>query len=159
MVGEFPSLQGVMGRQYAKLSGEPAEVAEALFTHYLPRHADDDLPPDRVGALVGLADRLDTICGCFGVGLKPHGHRRPLRFEAPCPGRHPHLRCQGLHLIWWTPLRPPWSYYRAIIADQGGNGPAEVLDFFQTRFHHLLLVEGSNHETITAVLARAYMMW
>ena len=45
MVGEFPSLQGVMGRQYAQLSGEPPEVAEALFTHYLPRHADDELPP------------------------------------------------------------------------------------------------------------------
>ena len=77
MVGEFPSLQGVMGRQYALLNGEPPEVAEALFTHYLPRHADDELPQDKVGALVGLADRLDTICGCFGVGLSPTGTADP----------------------------------------------------------------------------------
>ena len=77
MVGEFPSLQGVMGRQYARLFGEPPEVAEALFTHYLPRHADDELPQDKVGALVGLADRLDTICGCFGVGLSPTGTADP----------------------------------------------------------------------------------
>ena len=95
MVGEFPSLQGVMGRQYARLFGEPPEVAEALFTHYLPRHADDELPPDKVGALVGMADRLDTICGCFGVGLEPHRRRRPLRLKAPCPGRHPHLAEPG----------------------------------------------------------------
>ena len=90
MVGEFPSLQGVMGRQYALLNGEPPEVAEALFTHYLPRHADDELPQDRVGALVGLADRLDTICGCFGVGLSPTGTADPYGLQAPCPGRHPH---------------------------------------------------------------------
>ena len=48
-------------------------MAAALFSHYLPRHADDILPPDLIGSLIGLADRLDTICGFFGVGLKPTG--------------------------------------------------------------------------------------
>ncbi len=90
MVGEFPSLQGVMGEKYSRLFGEDPEVAAAIFTHYLPRHADDMLPGDLVGALVGLADRLDTICGCFGVGLSPTGTRRPVRPAPPRPGRHPH---------------------------------------------------------------------
>ena len=90
MVGEFPSLQGVMGEKYSRLFGEDPEVAAAIFTHYLPRHADDMLPGDLVGALVGLGDRLDTICGCFGVGLSPTGRRRPVRPAPPRPGRHPH---------------------------------------------------------------------
>ncbi len=162
MVGEFPSLQGVMGRIYAELSGEPPEVAEALFTHYLPRHADDDLPPDMIGALVGLADRLDTICGCFGVGLEPHGHRRPLWPEAPCPGRHPHpAQPAGCT---WTSGRQSWlsprTSSRARSAATSEETALEVLDFFQTRLQHLLLAEGFDHETITAVLGhRAAGMW
>src|SRR5574337_32268 len=70
MVKEFPSLQGVMGREYAQLSGEPAAVAQAIEEHYLPRFAGDRLPGSLVGALVGLADRLDSICGCFGIDRK-----------------------------------------------------------------------------------------
>ncbi|MGP7987187.1 MAG: glycine--tRNA ligase subunit beta, partial [Desulfobaccales bacterium] len=73
MVGEFPSLQGVMGEKYSLLEGEDPKVATAVFSHYLPRHAEDILPPDLIGSLIGLADRLDTICGFFGVGLKPTG--------------------------------------------------------------------------------------
>ena len=98
MVGEFPSLQGVMGRQYALLNGESPEVAEALFTHYLPRHADDELPQDKVGALVGLADRLDTICGCFGVGLSPTGTADPYGLRRHALAVIRILRSQQLHL-------------------------------------------------------------
>ncbi|MDD2901118.1 MAG: glycine--tRNA ligase subunit beta, partial [Syntrophales bacterium] len=98
MVGEFPSLQGVMGRQYARLSGEPPAVAEAIFTHYLPRHAGDLLPPDLTGALVSLADRLDTICGCFGVGLIPTGAADPYGLRRHALAVIHILRDQGLHL-------------------------------------------------------------
>jgi glycyl-tRNA synthetase beta chain len=73
MVGEFPELQGVMGREYALASGEPAAVALAIFEHYLPRNAADGFPTEDPGALVGLADRLDTIVGLFGIGKKPTG--------------------------------------------------------------------------------------
>jgi glycyl-tRNA synthetase beta chain len=73
MVGEFPELQGVMGREYALASGEPEDVALAIFEHYLPRGASDGLPTQDPGALIGLADRLDSLCGLFGIGKKPTG--------------------------------------------------------------------------------------
>lgn len=73
MVGEFPELQGVMGREYAKHSGETPEVALAIFEHYLPRGAFDRLPSGDTGALIGLADRLDSLSGLFSIGKKPTG--------------------------------------------------------------------------------------
>ena len=73
MVGEFPELQGHMGRLYALDAGESAEVAAAIEEHYQPAFADDDAPASLEGAAVALADRLDTLVGCFGVGMKPKG--------------------------------------------------------------------------------------
>jgi glycyl-tRNA synthetase beta chain len=153
MVGEFPSLQGVMGRQYARLSGEPPEVAEALFTHYLPRHADDDLPPDRVGALVGLGDRLDTICGCFGVGLSPTGTADPYGLRRHALAVIRILRGQELHLDLVDAVVAALELLKGKISRATEETAIEVLDFFQTRLQHLLLAEGFDHETITAVLA------
>jgi glycyl-tRNA synthetase beta chain len=153
MVGEFPSLQGMMGRQYARLSGEAPAVAEALFTHYLPRHADDDLPPDRVGALVGLADRLDTICGCFGVGLSPTGTADPYGLRRHALAVIRILRSQELHLDLVSTVAVALDLLKDKISRAMEDTALEVLDFFQTRLQHLLLVEGLDHETITAVLA------
>jgi glycyl-tRNA synthetase beta chain len=73
MVGEFPELQGVMGREYALHDGEPKDVALAIFEHYLPRGAGDGLPTQHAGALIGLADRLDSLAGLFGIGKRPTG--------------------------------------------------------------------------------------
>jgi glycyl-tRNA synthetase beta chain len=77
MVGEFPDLQGVMGRVYAQHDGEPAEVAEAIFEHYLPRGAEEKLPRTDTGALLGMADRLDLLVGVFGIGKEPSGTADP----------------------------------------------------------------------------------
>jgi glycyl-tRNA synthetase beta chain len=77
MVGEFPELQGVMGQKYALHSGEPEAVATAIFEHYLPRGAHDTLPQTRVGQVVGLADRLDTLVGIFSIGQLPSGSSDP----------------------------------------------------------------------------------
>ncbi|BAY10343.1 glycine--tRNA ligase subunit beta [Calothrix sp. NIES-2098] len=77
MVYEFPELQGVMGENYASASGEAAEVARAIFEHYLPRGADDILPETLTGQVVGLADRLDTLVSIFGLGLIPSGSSDP----------------------------------------------------------------------------------
>lgn len=86
MVGEFPDLQGVMGREYALASGEPADVAEAIFEHYLPRGQGDRLPASNVGAVVGLADRMDTIVGIFGIGKPPTGTADPFGLRRACLG-------------------------------------------------------------------------
>ena len=77
MVGEFPELQGVMGRVYAQNDGEPKEVAEAIFEHYLPRGAEEKLPRTDTGALLGMADRLDLLAGVFGIGKEPSGTADP----------------------------------------------------------------------------------
>lgn len=77
MVGEFPELQGTMGRYYASSDGEPAAVAEAIGEHYLPRFAGDVLPASIDGQLLALADKLDTLAGIFVIGKKPSGNRDP----------------------------------------------------------------------------------
>jgi glycyl-tRNA synthetase beta chain len=153
MVGEFPSLQGVMGEKYSLLTGESPEVATAIFSHYLPRHADDLLPPDLVGSLIGIADRLDTICGFFGVGLKPTGtadqyglrrHALAIINIIDAKGFRLDLReaiCQSLELLRDKLSRAP------------GEVLADVLDFFKTRLHNRLLGEGLEFETVAAVLA------
>ncbi len=77
MVFEFPELQGIMGGYYAEHSGDSAEVAQAIKEHYQPAFAGDDVPSTPVGAVVALADKLDTIVGCIGVGLIPSGSEDP----------------------------------------------------------------------------------
>jgi glycyl-tRNA synthetase beta chain len=77
MVGEFPELQGVMGRYYATADGEPDEVCTAIDEHYLPRGAGGDLPGTGAGVAVALADRLDTLAGIFAIGQKPSGTKDP----------------------------------------------------------------------------------
>ncbi len=153
MVGEFPSLQGVMGRVYAKNAGEPEEVAIAIFSHYLPRHADDDLAEDLAGVLVSLADRLDTICGLFGVGLTPTGAADPYGLRRHALAIIRILRHHRVH------LDLPEAVWRSLelLKDKISRSPEdtalEVLDFLQTRLQHLLLGEGFDNETVAAVLA------
>ena len=77
MVGEFPELQGIMGRYYATADGEPAEVAAAIDEHYMPRGAGGALPATGSGTAVALADKLDTLAGIFAIGQKPSGTKDP----------------------------------------------------------------------------------
>jgi len=77
MVGEFPELQGVMGRYYALADGRSAEIAEAIREHYLPRGAGDELPATKTGMALALADKIDTIAGVFAIDQKPTGAKDP----------------------------------------------------------------------------------
>ncbi|MDO8885833.1 glycine--tRNA ligase subunit beta [Candidatus Oleimmundimicrobium sp.] len=86
MVIEFPDLQGVMGREYAALSGENKEVAEGIFEHYLPRYSGDILPKTDVGKIVSIADKIDTIVGCFSVGFLPTGSEDPYALRRQAQG-------------------------------------------------------------------------
>lgn len=86
MVGEFPELQGIMGRYYALADGEPKAVATAVESHYLPRHAGDTLPEDAAGQALALADRLDTLVGVFAAGQKPKGGKDPFALRRAALG-------------------------------------------------------------------------
>lgn len=86
MVGEFPELQGVMGRYYARHDGEPAEVAEAIAEQYLPRGAGDVLPQTATGKALAIAEKLDTVVGIFSVGQAPTGDRDPFALRRAALG-------------------------------------------------------------------------
>ncbi len=79
IVGEFPKLQGIMGSVYAKKDGEAPEVCVAIYEHYLPAVSNGALPVSLPGAIISIADKLDTICGCFGVGIVPPDAQDPAR--------------------------------------------------------------------------------
>ncbi len=84
MVGEFPELQGHMGRVYAQNSGEDPEVCDAIRDHYRPVGADDQIAEGQVARIVALADRLDTLVGCFAIGLSPTGTADPYALRRAC---------------------------------------------------------------------------
>ena len=91
MVGEFPELQGIMGRYYAQHDGLPDDIAFAIEDHYKPRFAGDELPRNDVGVCVALADKLETLVGMFGIGEKPDRRQRSVRAAPPCAGRDSHV--------------------------------------------------------------------
>ena len=86
MVGEFPELQGVMGRYYARHDGEPAEVAEALDSYYQPRFGGDAIAAGKLGQVLAVAERLDTLAGIFAVGMKPGGNKDPFALRRAALG-------------------------------------------------------------------------
>ncbi len=86
MVFEFPEMQGIMGRYQAKRDGEPAEIAQALDEFYMPRFSGDDLPRTRTGIALSLAERLDTLAGIFGIGMKPSGDKDPFALRRAALG-------------------------------------------------------------------------
>jgi len=98
MVGEFPELQGEVGRAYALAQGVGSAVADCIRDHYLPRGAHDDTAPTQAAALVGLADRIDTLVGCFGIGLSPTGAADPYGLRRACIGTLRTLLDQKLDL-------------------------------------------------------------
>ncbi|MGD6818139.1 glycine--tRNA ligase subunit beta [Metabacillus sp. 84] len=86
MVYEFPELQGVMGEKYAKILGEKEAVAAAINEHYSPRHSDDPVPASQAGAVVSIADKLDTICAFFSIGMIPTGSQDPYALRRQASG-------------------------------------------------------------------------
>ncbi|GAW32266.1 glycine--tRNA ligase subunit beta [Carboxydocella sp. JDF658] len=159
MVYEFPELQGIMGRYYARLSGEREEVAQAIFEHYLPRFAGDMLPASVAGALVSIADKLDTIVGCFAVGIQPTGSQDPYALRRQALGICHILLQRGWHLD--LPAAINRTY--AAIADKPGlkldreKTVVEVMEFFRLRLRYILMEdEGLAYDTVDAVLAAGY---
>ncbi|MBU5440471.1 glycine--tRNA ligase subunit beta [Paenibacillus sp. MSJ-34] len=86
MVYEFPELQGVMGEDYARKAGEPEQVARAIFEHYQPRFAADGTPASLTGAIVSIGDKIDTIVGCFSLGMIPTGSQDPYALRRQAAG-------------------------------------------------------------------------
>lgn len=153
MVKEFPNLQGTMGREYARLSGEPAAVCQAIEEHYLPRFAGDTLPESNAGAVVGMADRLDSIVGCFGVGLMPTGSEDPYALRRAALGVVQTI----LHRGFRASLGELVDHARAAFGDRLDQGAdkirREVVDFLRGRTQVVLVDRGLPPDVVEAVLA------
>ncbi|MCX8086335.1 MAG: glycine--tRNA ligase subunit beta [Rhodocyclaceae bacterium] len=142
MVGEFPELQGIMGRYYALHDGEPVEIADAIEDHYKPRFAGDALPRGNVGLCVALADKLVTLADLFGIGEKPTGEKDPYALRRHALGVIRMLIEKEL------PLDLPWLFSAAKVKEV-----APLEDFLYERLAGSLKEQGYSTLEVEAVLS------
>ena len=150
MVVELTSLQGVMGRQYALLSGESEGVAKAIFEHYLPRFAGDALPESGPGIVLSLADRLDSLVGLFGVGLSPTGAADPYGLRRAALGLVQTLAERKLNFDLRFGLERAAAIQPIPVEKEHLD---EVFDFIVQRMRGWLRERGYRHDVIEAILA------
>ena len=151
MVGEFPELQGIMGRYYALADGEAASVADAIQSHYQPRFNGDALPQGAVACAVALADKLDALIGFFAIGQIPTGDKVPFGLRRAALG--------VLRILMETPL--PLALPDLIDDAAAGFAPelfsgdwrAASAGFLKERLRHMLRDAGHDHRAVDAVLA------
>ncbi len=153
MVGEFPELQGIMGRYYAQHDGEAPDVANAIEEHYRPRFADDALPASPVGTCVALADKLETLVGLFGVGEKPTGDKDPFALRRHAIGVLRMLMEKRLDLALDRLLAIAEGSFSAVKAYTRATG--EVVAFVYDRLRGLLREQGYTANEIEAVVSLA----
>jgi glycyl-tRNA synthetase beta chain len=156
MVGEFPELQGVMGREYALGSGEPPSVALAISEHYLPRGPSDPLPTEDVGALVGLADRLDTLAGLFALRKQPSASADPFGLRRACLGVIRLALGRGFRLHLGRALDKALEPLGAKLPKANlPEARAELLEFFRGRLR-ALWTETARADVVEAVLSAGF---
>ena len=152
MVGEFPELQGIMGRYYAQHDGLNGDVADAIEDHYKPRFAGDSLPRGRVGTVVALADKLETLVGMFGIGQIPTGDKDPFA-----------LRRQALGVIRMLAegnLDLPLEAMLAVVGDKFSTvegfkpATAQLSDFIYDRLAGSLREDGYSAQEVDAVVSQ-----
>ncbi len=171
MVGEFPELQGVMGRYCAAHDGEPADVAAALDSYYQPRFGGDAIAADRLGQVLAVAERLDTLAGIFAVGMKPGGNKDPFALRRAALGLARTLIEGGLELdlrgsfVEALELLPDAALAAGLKSAKDGKPPAlnagqrrailldELYDFVLDRLRGYYADQGFDNAQFEAVLA------
>ena len=152
MVVEFTELQGVMGREYAKLDGEAPEVALGIFEHYLPRFAGDELPKTDIGRIVGIADKLDNICATFSRGLAPTGSQDPYALRRQALGIINILLDANYHISMYKVLAG-MLYLLNIAPEKTGKLIPQIGEFMKQRLRNMLIDQGIRYDVVDAVLA------
>ena len=149
MVGEFPELQGIMGGYYARHDGLTDEVAQAIEDHYKPRFAGDDLPRNKVGLVVALADKLETLVGMFGIGNVPTGDKDPFALRRHALGVIRMLieKDVALGLPELLALSAP------VFGDKITGGADALIDFIYDRLSGSLREQGFSAQEVDAVMA------
>jgi glycyl-tRNA synthetase beta chain len=149
MVGEFPELQGIMGRYYALNDGLGGEIADAIEDHYKPRFAGDELPRNPVGLVVALADKLETLAGLFAIGQLPTGDKDPFALRRHALGVVRMLMERDLPLQ----LGALATEALGLFPQAGATTAAQLTDFIYERLAGLLREQGYSAQEIDAVLA------
>jgi len=149
MVGEFPELQGIMGRYYALHDCLPQEIADAIEDHYKPRFAGDELPRNEVGIIVALADKLETLVGLFGIGEKPTGDKDPFALRRHALGVIRILTENQLPLE----LTPLLAHTLPVFGEKISDQTLALADFIFDRLAGALLEQGYTAQEVDAVLA------
>lgn len=154
MVNEFPELQGFIGRVYARISGEPKEVAQAIYEHYLPLSREDELPASLPGKITSLADKIDTLVGYFGIGFAPTGSADPFSLRRQAQGIVLIIANSKFSFSLREILKKNYQLYQK---DKVKLKPAqelieEILNFLKQRLRFILTGEGARYDIIEAVL-------
>ena len=156
MVGEFPELQGIMGEKYALLQGEKPAVATAIREHYLPTSSEGELPETAIGAVLALADKLDSVFSFFSVGMIPTGSNDPYALRRQTYGVIRIIEDKS----WTFPLvQLQTEVDEAVNQDVEkygvllNEGQAEVVEFVKARLRQLLMTKNVRHDIIDAVVS------
>ncbi|MCX8083839.1 MAG: glycine--tRNA ligase subunit beta [Calditerrivibrio sp.] len=152
MVYEFPELQGVMGREYARVQGEDEEVCTGIYEHYLPRFSGDQIPTTISGTLVSIADKIDTICGCFSIGLIPTGNNDPYALRRNAIGVLQIIRGKGFRLDLLRIIERSLQLLENKVTFDKQSIKSSVIDFILQRFKQLLISDGCDPDAVDAVL-------
>jgi len=150
VVGEFPELQGVMGRYYALDDGEDAAVADAIAQHYRPAGPYDACPTAPISVVAALADKIDSLVAFFAIGEKPTGSRDPFALRRAALGIIRLIVENGLRV----PLAAAFQQAHATLASDLSNPTGELLDFVAERLRVHLREQGIGHDLIAAVFGR-----
>ena len=150
MVGEFPSLQGIIGREYALLSGESQEVANAIEEHYMPVCSGGELPESLPGALLSIADGMDTICGTIAIGLKPSGTADPYGLRRLALGILHIVEERSLSLSLKALVAEASHQLENQLSEVSKELTTEVITFFKRRFSYDLTAKGMDHDVVEA---------
>ncbi len=155
MVYEFPELQGIMGQEYALKAGEKETIAEGIFEHYLPRFAGDDLPQGMIGTLVSIADKMDTIVGCFAVGIQPTGSQDPYALRRQALGVSHIIINKALALSLEELIAEAYSSLSEKVNAKLSleETKSQVGEFFVQRVKNILSDKGFKYDELDAVLA------
>lgn len=162
MVGEFPELQGLMGRYYAQAQGEPEAVARAIEDHYKPQGPSDEVPSDPVTIAVALADKLDTLTGFWAIDEKPTGSKDPYALRRAALGVVRLILSNNLRLPLNAELRKGFKEFRPVMLSKGEGtfgapdstaSRQDLLAFFADRLKVHLRDAGARHDLIDAVFS------
>jgi glycyl-tRNA synthetase beta chain len=153
VVGEFAKLQGIMGRIYAQTAGEAPEVASAIEEHYRPTRSGGRLPETETGALLSIAEKIDSICGCFSVGLIPTGAADPYALRRQGIGILQIMRSRGISVSLGELVAKGVSLFSDKSTEPADRTVAAVLTFLNNRLSRLLADEGLSKDVIAAVVS------